>query len=392
MKVKNIKVTKVEFKPELVTKNPEQLKAIKALLPKHNHEKISFDIDASTAVANAIRREVMSGVKWKCLYVPLENIETNEPFLKLHEFCKRIAFIPIDQDIDMNETFSINVKNTDMKSNRVIIHSDALTGKSQPFDSTFRIAELHPGNYLKVSGIKVIEGYSYRNDSPDGANAKFSPTANVAFEVLDYTYVMILDDNQQYSSAYVKTSDLKLKLTGLPSSHKIVIMEKASYANNLEGLALIKYKHFTNKLIGKYKTYQSTEVHPQSYHMCVRTLGNIEPKLLMRRTIEVILDKLNRLDKALVKHMSGDETADIDIIEDGCTQMKVYEEKQTLANLLVSYIFKLDPNIKFINWDEPHVQENSFVLKIIHPEPIKITRDSIAKIIIDFNKIKAAFK
>src|SRR5690242_10310642 len=156
-KVSEISVEKYGFKPELVTTKKEELEEIKKLLPSHVPEKISFRLsNCNPAVANAIRREVMSGLKWKCLHVEIEDIVTNEPYLKLHEFCKRIAYIPLDQDTPLDATFSINVKNTNMHENRMIVHSDVIRGKSKsPYDHTYRIAELHPGNYLQVAKITV---------------------------------------------------------------------------------------------------------------------------------------------------------------------------------------------------------------------------------------------
>ena len=43
IKIKDVKVKAVEFKPELVTTKPDELKKIRALLPETKQEKISLE-------------------------------------------------------------------------------------------------------------------------------------------------------------------------------------------------------------------------------------------------------------------------------------------------------------------------------------------------------------
>jgi len=395
-KVSEIEVTKYEFKPELVTKDATELEEIKKLLPSRVPEKISFRVsNCNPAVANAIRREVISGLKWKCLHVEIDDITTNEPYLKLHEFCKRIAYIPLDQDTPLDAVFSINVKNTNMHENRMIVHSDAIKGKSKsPYDLTYRIAELHPGNYLQVNRVTVREGYSWKNDEPDGANSKFSPTSNIEYDVLDYKYVTVMNEKQQFYTAYVKTSDLKLGDADL--GKRILIMADKSYADALDKNTLggKKYEFSEKIVIGSFRFYQSTEVKPQDFRIGVRTLGNIDARDLIRRTIECILEKLTRLDNLITAHLAGDASDDLVITEsaDLVTSIKVLEEKHTLAHLLVTTILELDPQIEMVNWQEPHVQEQSMILKLKHPEPIKITRDAITFLTSDFSEILRSFQ
>jgi hypothetical protein len=271
IKISELKVEAVVPNLDLFTKDKEKQKQISTLLPELVQENISFVLDnTNTATANAIRRGVLSEISWKVMCVDPTSVVTNEPFLKVHEFCKRLAFIPIMQDIPTGTTFSISVRNTNMTENRMIVHSDAIkvdnssgsanskTAKAL-FDSTYRIAELHPGNYLKVDGITIREGYSFMIDEPDGANAKFCPVANVQYAVLDYTPVYVLNNKQQFTSTYMRTSDLIKLDSGLKTlwsksridfhNSKIAIMEDGSYAKGLEGLDLQKYNHVEYKIV-----------------------------------------------------------------------------------------------------------------------------------------------
>lgn len=187
--ISSVKVETVNFDVSLITEDKKLQAEIEKLLPENLHEKITFTVNGPTAFANSFRREVISGLTMKCLHVDIDDIESNEDFLKRHEFCKRIAFIPVNQKIPLDAKFTISVKNNDVSSNRLIVHSSEIKNEKYQkyFDSTFRIAELHPGKYLKAK-ITVCEGIS-RDNGEENDNAKFSPISNVEYHILDYKHV-----------------------------------------------------------------------------------------------------------------------------------------------------------------------------------------------------------
>jgi DNA-directed RNA polymerase subunit L len=396
--VSDIKVEEIKIFVEKVTKDAEKIKAIKALLPESNQEKISFIIrGTNTATANAIRRCVMSELRWKVLQVDAENVVSTEPFLKIPEFCKRIAFIPIRQNIPSDTKFSISVKNNDAKQNRMIVHSDEIVSsdKKKYFDSTYRIAELHPGNYIKVKDITVREGYSYRMDEPDGANAKFSPVSNVEFYPIDYIGVHMLNEKKQLYSCYVKTADLLAiapaevkKLSSNTLAQKKIIIGNGEPTDEFE---LIKFRNSDYVINSKeaIANVQSTAVMATDYYIAIRTLGNIEPRLLVKTTLQNLVDRLMAMETQL--KTAPDTIIDYSSTNEGVTKYRFENEKHTIANMLVTNIYLLDPNIGLVNYNEEHVLKMSFVLVLKHPEPTKILLDAFAKSISDLTIIHSNF-
>lgn len=396
IRVENIKVEEIKFDVSKVTKDAAKLKAISALLPESSQEKISFIIrGTNTATANAIRRCVMSELQWKVMHVDHENVTSNEPFLKIPEFCKRVCYIPIRQNIPDGVTFSISVKNSDAKSNRIIVHSGDIVAsdKKKYFDSTYRIAELHPGNFLRVKDITIRSGYSYRMDEPDGANAKFCPVSNVEFYPIDYIGVHMLNEKKQLFSCYVNTAELlaiapqEVKKLGpqILAQKKIIIGD----GEPVDEFEMIKFKNSDYTIRGNIKTYQSTEVNAEDYYISIRTLGNIEPRLLIKSTLQNLIDRLLAMETAL-------KTEPQNIIDnsgqnEGVSKFRFDNEKHTIANMLVTNIYNLDPQIGLVNYNEEHVLKMSFVLVIKHPEPTKILLDAFAKSISDLTIIHSSF-
>lgn len=388
-KVINVEIKTVEFLPELVTKDSAQLAKIRAVLPKKLPQKISFIIEnTNSATVNALRRCVMSELPWKVLDVSPDHVVTTEPFLKVHEFCKRIAFIPVDQNVPMDTKLSFSIKNTDMNSNRMIVRSDVLNTKY--CDTTYRIAELHPGFYLKVQDIGIKEGVSYKMDEPDGANAKYSPVSNVEFSQLTYTSVKMFNGKKQIYSAYVKTQDLaaligKKNIDPLTlHNSRIVILGDAP--DDFDD------KHYDYAIKSKtpIETYQSTNSNCREFYMCVRTLGNIDPSELMRRVCDNLIERFMKLEKDITMETPV-ENIQMSMTPNELSTLKVIGEKHTLANMLVTTISELDPTIPLVNYNEDHILKYSFILSIIHPEPLKIIRDAIAKCISDLTVIRGSF-
>lgn len=393
IRVENVKIEEIKFDVSKVTKDAAKIKEISALLPESNQSKISFIIrGTNTATANAIRRCVMSELEWKVLQVDHENVTSNEPFFKIPEFCKRVSYIPIRQNIPDDVTFSINVKNGDAKSNRIIVHSDEIiaSDKKKYFDSTYRIAELHPGNFVKVKDISVRKGFSYRMDEPDGANAKFSPVSNVEFYPIDYINVHMLNEKKQLYSCYVRTAELLAispqevkKLAPHVLAQKKIIIGDGEPVDEFE---LIKFKNADYTISGELKKYQSTEVMSEDYYIAIRTLGNIEPRLLIKSTLQNLVDRLMAMEASLKT-----EPQNIMSISDSVTKFRFENEKHTIANMLVTNIYLLDPQVSLVNYNEEHVLKMSFVLVIKHPEPTKILLDAFAKSISDLTIIHSSF-
>ena len=410
-KVKNVTIEEIKLNPSSITKDAKHLAVLKGLLPENNHHAISFIVaDTNPATVNAIRRTVMSEILWKSLYVNLEDIDTNEEFLKLHEFCKRIAFIPVNQDVSLTAKFSIDVVNKSFDANRAIVHSSEIKQSggafdSKLFDSTFRVAELHPGKYLKVKNIGVKEGYAYMINDTDGANARFGPVASFNYFPLDYKHVTVLNAKGLFEQQTVLSSDIAKKIgtTDLVKLHyaKVLVVPHASNKDAMDERGKTRYNGYDHVVTGEFNYYQSTSCSPSVFYLRFRTLGNIDPKKLMKITTRNLNDRLILLRKsieffhdALTKGenlnslVDPNKLVDVETI-DNVLQFEVAGESDTICHLLVTNIFLLDPNVPLCNVKEPHRTERRFILNLIHATPTKLILDAIDKSISDINIIGA---
>lgn len=154
--VKNIKV--VSLAPEV--KDPE----IKKLLPTVVYpEDVSMELhDVNVAVANGLRRVVLSEIPVYALTFDYGDFRTNNPHT-LNDYTRdRIKNIPVMQNVNPKSIFRLNVMNTNEAPMRVKSHEIEMVGKGKlPFNETFDLAMLNPGRFLSIDKIYIQRGYGY---------------------------------------------------------------------------------------------------------------------------------------------------------------------------------------------------------------------------------------
>lgn len=152
--IKNIKEI------SLIPNEPD--KEISKLLPTVMHAyEGTFEIhNVNVAVANGIRRVMLSELPVKALWYDDVNFSTTNPFT-LNDFTlTRIRNIPILQNVDDKFSCSLDVVNNTIDV--LMVKSGQMkSNKPLPFNETFTIAALEPNSSLHIKDIVVKTDYGY---------------------------------------------------------------------------------------------------------------------------------------------------------------------------------------------------------------------------------------
>ncbi len=133
---------------------------------------ISFELNASTAMANAIRRCANSEIDVLIMDFDPADFYTDDPFIISNVVQKRINLIPVQQIA--GSSFSLEVKNNTSEVMEVL--SSEITSLCSP---TFEVVHLNPGKYIRISNIKMKKGTAHK----DGAAHSFA--GKIKYECLD---------------------------------------------------------------------------------------------------------------------------------------------------------------------------------------------------------------
>ena len=159
MSVENFKIKSLKIKED----NP----VIRKLLPTVIFPyEASFELkNVNVAIANAIRRTIMGEIPVKSLFFSLDDFETTDPFILYDFVLTRIKNIPIDQSIDINTTYSLNIINKtedimEVKSKDLVMSSRYSKHNKKYFNETFTITTLEPSREIHISKIFVKEDYA----------------------------------------------------------------------------------------------------------------------------------------------------------------------------------------------------------------------------------------
>lgn len=216
-KISNIKVE--DISPKI--KDPE----INKLLPKTLRPQ-SFQCEIANvdfAMANALRRVIVSEMPARALKCEHANIKTNNDFILNDMLANRIRLIPIDQKTPLGEKFSLDIINN--TEHLLEVKSGDMKGArgKLPFNETFTLTTLEPTKFLRIDKITVVEGYGYMP-----GEAGHILAFNVACVALDQTPINLLDPKAprgiSCSMANPKRHSLTFNTNGTMPPKKILSM------------------------------------------------------------------------------------------------------------------------------------------------------------------------
>lgn len=136
--------------------------------------------NANCAIANAIRRTIISEMPVKHLTVSLTDIKTTDPYIVGEVIKKRLEMIPVAQSISEDAVFSIRFDNPSDTYVDVLSSEIKLNGISESKDIVpfIPICDINAGTSFSVNDIHIKESYGYDN-------ARVS-LGKVAYEILDH--------------------------------------------------------------------------------------------------------------------------------------------------------------------------------------------------------------
>jgi DNA-directed RNA polymerase subunit L len=143
-------------------------KTLDALIPKTLvAARCTFIVEnVNNAVANAIRRTIMSEMPVTCLYCEYHNIVTDDPYIIPEIIQSRMKLIPVDQKISLTAVYELNAENSESRVIDVKLSKMSATGKPTaklPFNETTTLFILQPGCKLSIKDIRPVVDYGYKD-------------------------------------------------------------------------------------------------------------------------------------------------------------------------------------------------------------------------------------
>jgi hypothetical protein len=320
----------------------------KTLFPPIRH-KVSFELhETNVELANSIRKCIIDELKIKSMTFDESDLSSDDRYILSDFIRKNIENIPINQDIEYFTAYKQNISislyklNTttdiiNIYSHDIVINKISQDGKitkqlrvEDYFAPNVVIISLHPGKYVKVSNIKITDGFTYENAG------KFASVANIEYDILD-----------------------------------VVPLQYNQYEDNVGKSSLVS--------------------NPTKFYISYTTYGNIAPKGIiklccdtLRDRLQIIYDELNKVD--INKLLYYSDILKIEL-KDDLLYIYITNEFWSIGRLIAKYGYLEDNNIPFITAGIIHPSVNKCYLKIKHAQPIELLKNAIKMAILDISII-----
>lgn len=386
-------------------------KKLEALYTDRKRYVVSFDlIGVSDKIANAIRRTIMGELPIKALTFDPVMVQTNAEFIIIDELLDRIQCLPLRQDVPDGTTLSVSAVNRGQDVD--VLYSSSLN--SEYVSKRFRLAELRPGNYLRIPEIKVVTGFG-RDHS------MFSLSNKYHYSNLDYMDVHVVNAKGNRLTKRILVQELfglispKSSVCSLEDKialhrKRVLVIPNKDYRSLIDAdeqakIDVAKYDHVIVNTTDSADFLQERSSFVSSsteFRMSFHLTGQIEPMLLLPMTCDNLRERLLhikndilgistdegsfgivriRVKPATFQH--GEESVSVPMFE-----LLVTDETHTIGEMLVTAIYERDPDIAFVRKRMDHPKDTRVYIDIIHPEARKILLDSIDDCISVFEKIK----
>jgi DNA-directed RNA polymerase subunit L len=348
MKIQNIKIQDYNINYEK-SKFKEIIENNKHLLPNMNKQSISFDlINSNEAFANAIRRVFNDELPVKCLETYYHNIITNDKFILIDNIIERIQLISILQTIDINTSFSLNIRND---TNDIInvytrdLINKNINDKTKYFNINIQICSLRPNRYISINHIKPGINYGYNNSIYSIGSFKYEAINT------DFTVPSLNNEGKDYHLELINNSNISIK-------NLIILIYETLY------IRLKKIQDYVNDYNIEKNADDVNKINDDIY---IIQNNNIKDTNVLDNNIETI-NNFNNLYEIHIK-----------------------DECHTIGNLLTKYIFLEMPTIEYINYRLHHPLTRKLIITIKYSNYKKIINDAINSIFKDlliFKNIK----
>ncbi len=346
VKVINITVKELNFTKD---KSPEFKQCLELVpdllkfLPTKSKYVVRFELKETNAeMANALRRCILNESPTVSLhYDEYKDADISDPYILSDFLKKQIDLIPISQDIDYdNYEIRLDAENKTDEIIKVTTNNFIITKNKKAIDvidvmsPLIVLCSLRPGEYLRIKNIKTKKGIGRE----DGGS--FCRVSNILYAPLD---VVPLD------------------------------------AEKGEGVS-------------------SLNSNPSHFEIGYSTHRNIEkPFNIVREACDVLIARFELMSLGLAAISPKEEYYYSDLIQlethDSIKEIQFKNENWTTIKLISRYCFLLtEGNIKFVTDAIIHPEVEVGIIKITHPEYLKLIQNAIKKIVDELVMIKSQFK
>jgi DNA-directed RNA polymerase subunit L len=300
---------------------------------KNNGEVVSFDLNNQSnniniSFANAIRRIIISNIETYSIDENLINFFNNTSILN-NEFLKhRLTLIPIISDLDIeydNITISCKKKNENENMESIYVSDFVCTNiaKNEVIDNSiiFKYPSILFGK-LKNNQEIAFEAKLVKNNSERGG-AQFTPVSTCI-------YTFKIDEGESKSIMKDMSEEDK-------RSFKLQDIERV-YEKNKSG-------------------------NPTIYQFSIESIGFYDPKEILMKGFELLIDKLNNLKIEFTNSKSKKITQIILQENPDFFTFLIDDENDTIGNLLSSYI-AYNENVFYCGYMIEHPLKKNITLKI----------------------------
>jgi DNA-directed RNA polymerase subunit L len=351
-----VKIVNIKYDTEPVEPNNKNfLKCIeyaklitkdyKKFLPNKPKESVSFELhNATSDLANTIRRFLCDEIYVYSMTVDEDNIKTTDPFILSDYVKKRIESIPILQNMETQdiEKFDIHLYYENLTTECANVYTRDFeilyNGKKYSgvdfFSDNICIFSIKPTKKININGITISRGIA-----KDDAN-QFLLLSNIQYKILD-----------------VKPLD--------------------------------KSKHST-------EGESSLNSCPSKFLFKLTNHRNIEPKKILKMCFDLIISRFENINSD-IKNIKDDDLEYLSELlkletSGNFKLIHLIGEYWTISNVIARYCYIQDKDIDFVCSSIIHPTTEVSIIKIKHKNYLKVISSAISDIIKDIKTIKDYFK
>jgi DNA-directed RNA polymerase subunit L len=438
MQVKNIKIRRFtpSEKPERQLKAVAQhvkyyrthvdtsIPALSELVPQHTQHTVRFELSgATTAFANMIRRTLEDEVEVSCLTFDLEDFTTDDMYVQYNDIRQRLEAVPIRQklvELLAQDDVEIKMHVVNRSTKRKTLYTRDLTlynkrtkknmDTSAYFeqnvvlygDATFVLSPetrsylgVHTDLFKYAYGGMKHAALSAMKDVLHESKVALKPGALPAAEPILNELQLTLPPDRIHMIAYRGFDH------GLDYGRTVVIKNiktkqgiSLQNANAYSFVSGIYYDILSADTASAASSDSTMTSSPTRFKLGYRTYGNIEPKAVIVKTANTLLQRLatiaSELDQAK-KLPYFSECMEINTV-DKLTIISIKNETMTLANAISRYVYTIEPHILYVAPAIINTDVNKVLIKLNHSEPIKLAKLAVKALRADLAILKKAFK
>ena len=443
-KLTNITLKKMSFSPNIEkyksivnnylkkfnkdNSNISGFKSANELLPNFVQEELILELNNCTSeIANLIRRTILNDVSVYSLQVGLEDYKCNDLHFLIDDFKLRLEGIPINQKIaeslfkDNEYTIKLSKFNSNPikrvkvfakdliimdKNSKLIKINDflpsmiTLMGSSSfilcpesrecigAYYEFFKIAMSEQINMQRDKNININHYLSIYNPDSKNTNCK---------ELADNLNLDRIPDRFHLFS--VKPFEVALLPSELleVNNIKIVKGKGSENSNSFSTVSRFIYKILDQKFLYNEKDssenkdgVSSLNFNPSHFKIGYRTYGNIEPFKIILTAIDIIISKIEEINKELlsIKKLPF-YGVKINLIKNiNIYILEITPSTRGIINIISKYCYLLDKTISIVTPSISHPTIKKGIIKINHKNGLKLLINSTKIIIAEFKSLK----